>query len=208
MGNEGNTERIRHYGKRSLWETYVWKGIKKGKILVKRIWNNRTYSEKKWPKKGVINFKTCKDPRLNGESSLEPRSLWIINRNAKLYSSVQNINPLTPNDLQRRRALSPLKIKILSKNMCEKPTNTPIIHSVYSLCVVSPTCFGCCIELSECLVHLFHCHVHSHTLFYSCVLQGLRHAARAGLWVGRAGALPRAPTSRGRRKGGHRPATR
>jgi hypothetical protein len=41
------------------------------------------------------------------------------------------INPLTPNDLQRRRPASPLKIKISSKNMCEEPTNTPIIHSVY-----------------------------------------------------------------------------
>jgi hypothetical protein len=41
------------------------------------------------------------------------------------------INPLTPNDLQRRRAVSPLKIKIPSKNMRKKPTNTPIIHSVY-----------------------------------------------------------------------------
>jgi hypothetical protein len=40
-------------------------------------------------------------------------------------------NPFTPNDLQRRRAVNPLKIKILSKNMLEKPTNTPIIHSVY-----------------------------------------------------------------------------
>jgi hypothetical protein len=37
-------------------------------------------------------------------------------------------NPLTPNDLQRRRALSPLKIKITSKNVREKPTNTPTIH--------------------------------------------------------------------------------
>jgi hypothetical protein len=26
--------------------------------------------------------------------------------------------------------------------MREKPTNTPIIHSIYSLCVVAPTCFG------------------------------------------------------------------
>jgi hypothetical protein len=26
--------------------------------------------------------------------------------------------------------------------MHEKPTNTPIIHSVYKLCIVSPTCFG------------------------------------------------------------------
>jgi hypothetical protein len=41
------------------------------------------------------------------------------------------IHPLTPNDLQRRRAVSPLKIKIPSKNMSEKPTNTPMIHSVY-----------------------------------------------------------------------------
>jgi hypothetical protein len=41
------------------------------------------------------------------------------------------VNPLTSNDLYRRRAVSPLKIKIPSKNMREKPTNTPIIHSVY-----------------------------------------------------------------------------
>jgi hypothetical protein len=26
--------------------------------------------------------------------------------------------------------------------MLEKPTNTPIIHSVYQLCMVAPTCFG------------------------------------------------------------------
>jgi hypothetical protein len=30
---------------------------------------------------------------------------------------VTRLNPLTPNDLYRRRALSPLKIKIPSKNM-------------------------------------------------------------------------------------------
>jgi hypothetical protein len=41
------------------------------------------------------------------------------------------ITPLTPNDLQRRRAMSPLKIKIPGKNMREKPTNTPFIYSVY-----------------------------------------------------------------------------
>jgi hypothetical protein len=41
------------------------------------------------------------------------------------------INPLTPNDLQRRRAVSPLEIKIPNKNMREKPTNSTIIHSVY-----------------------------------------------------------------------------
>jgi hypothetical protein len=42
-----------------------------------------------------------------------------------------HFNPSTPNDLQRRRAMSPLKIKIPGKNMREKPTNTPVIHSVY-----------------------------------------------------------------------------
>jgi hypothetical protein len=40
------------------------------------------------------------------------------------------VNSLTLNDLERRRALSPLKIKIPSKNMSETPTNTPIIHAV------------------------------------------------------------------------------
>jgi hypothetical protein len=55
---------------------------------------------------------------------------------------VRSVNPLTPNDLQRCRAVIPLKIKIPSKNMREKPTNTPIIHSVYKLCMVASTCFG------------------------------------------------------------------
>jgi hypothetical protein len=52
----------------------------------------------------------------------------------ELYCAGQQhflFNPLTPNDLQRRRAVSPLKIKIPSKNMREKPSNTPIIYSVY-----------------------------------------------------------------------------
>jgi hypothetical protein len=40
-------------------------------------------------------------------------------------------NPLTSNDLQRRHTVSPLKIKIPSKNMSEKPTNTTITLSVY-----------------------------------------------------------------------------
>jgi hypothetical protein len=38
--------------------------------------------------------------------------------------------------------VSPLKIKIPSKNMRDKPTNTTIIHSVYQLRMVAPTCFG------------------------------------------------------------------
>jgi hypothetical protein len=40
-----------------------------------------------------------------------------------------------PNDLQRRSAVSTLKITIPSKNMREEPANTPIIHSVYELCI-------------------------------------------------------------------------
>jgi hypothetical protein len=47
------------------------------------------------------------------------------------YPPDSNVNPLTLNDLQRRRAVSHLKIKIPSKNMREKPTNTQINHSVY-----------------------------------------------------------------------------
>jgi hypothetical protein len=39
-------------------------------------------------------------------------------------------NPLKPNDLKRHHAVSPLIIKIVSKNMREKPINTPI-HLVY-----------------------------------------------------------------------------
>jgi hypothetical protein len=43
----------------------------------------------------------------------------------KLQIVSLRFNPLTPNDLHRRRTVSPLKIKILSKNMRE------IIRSVY-----------------------------------------------------------------------------
>jgi hypothetical protein len=49
----------------------------------------------------------------------------------KMIHCYTSVNPLTPNDLQIRRAVSPLKIKILSKNIGEKPTNAAIIHSVY-----------------------------------------------------------------------------
>jgi CRISPR/Cas system CMR-associated protein Cmr1 (group 7 of RAMP superfamily) len=49
----------------------------------------------------------------------------------KKYFTTEAVNPLTPNGLKRRRAASPLKIKIPGKNMREKPINTPIIHSVY-----------------------------------------------------------------------------
>jgi hypothetical protein len=58
-----------------------------------------------------------------------PRLIYFIHTLILAY--FPSFNPLTPNALQRRRAMSPLKIKIPSKNMREKPTNTPIIHSVY-----------------------------------------------------------------------------
>jgi hypothetical protein len=41
-------------------------------------------------------------------------------------SSLILFNRLPPNDLARRRAVSPLRIKIPSKNMREKPTNTQL----------------------------------------------------------------------------------
>jgi hypothetical protein len=40
------------------------------------------------------------------------------------------LNPLKPNDLQWRHAMSPIKTTIPSKIMREKPTNATIIHSV------------------------------------------------------------------------------
>jgi hypothetical protein len=43
----------------------------------------------------------------------------------------EEFNSLTPNDLQKRRAVSLLKINIPSKNIRENPTNATIIHSVY-----------------------------------------------------------------------------
>jgi hypothetical protein len=52
------------------------------------------------------------------------------------------VNPLTSNDLQRRRAVSPLKTKIPSKIMIEKSTNTLITHSVCYLFLTEPTYFG------------------------------------------------------------------
>jgi hypothetical protein len=44
------------------------------------------------------------------------------------YMRSQKVNPLTPNALYRRRAVSPLKIKISSKNMREKPASIPIVN--------------------------------------------------------------------------------
>jgi hypothetical protein len=49
------------------------------------------------------------------------------------------INPITPNDLLRRRAVIPLKIKIPSKNMRKKLTNVTIIHSVYYFGITLPS---------------------------------------------------------------------
>jgi hypothetical protein len=51
--------------------------------------------------------------------------MWVL----RSFGRLAVINPLTPNE--RLRAVSPLKIKIPSKNMREKPTNTQIINSVY-----------------------------------------------------------------------------
>jgi hypothetical protein len=66
--------------------------------------------------------------------AIEPLFLGCAVRNlfALVFATIhESLNSLTPNDLKRRRAVSPLKIKIPSKNMREKSTNTPIIYSVY-----------------------------------------------------------------------------
>jgi predicted Na+-dependent transporter len=55
-----------------------------------------------------------------------------------------------------------------------------------------------CVHGSSCLVHMI----------ILCVCVVILCVLRAGLWVGRAVPLPWALTSRGRQKGGHRPATR
>jgi hypothetical protein len=55
----------------------------------------------------------------------------IFTRGKKENPVQADVNPLTPNDLKRRRAVSPLKIEIPSKNMRKNPTNATIIHSVY-----------------------------------------------------------------------------
>jgi phospholipid N-methyltransferase len=39
--------------------------------------------------------------------------------------------------------------------MREKPTNTPIIYSVYQLCMVAPTCFGIILPSSESVASAF-----------------------------------------------------
>jgi hypothetical protein len=54
-------------------------------------------------------------------------SVYISDRVLLMY----DVHPLTPNDLYRRGAVSTLKIKTPSQNTHEKPTNTPIIQSVY-----------------------------------------------------------------------------
>jgi hypothetical protein len=63
-------------------------------------------------------------------------------RRSNVLITCASINPLTPNDLQRRRAVNLLNIKIPSKNTHEKSTNTPIIYSVYYIRMVAPRCFG------------------------------------------------------------------
>jgi hypothetical protein len=55
----------------------------------------------------------------------------MVFKSRDIYIVTNVVNPLTPNDLQRLREVSPLKIKIPSTNMRENPTNTPIILSVY-----------------------------------------------------------------------------
>jgi hypothetical protein len=50
----------------------------------------------------------------------------LLQKKNRAPSKDGKVNPLMPNDVYRRRTVSPLKIKIPIKNMREKPTNTPI----------------------------------------------------------------------------------
>jgi hypothetical protein len=62
---------------------------------------------------------------------MEINQLNSVKLRMRVCKLTSGVNPLTPKDLKRRRSLSPLKIKIPSENMREKPTNATIIHSVY-----------------------------------------------------------------------------
>jgi hypothetical protein len=83
-----------------------------------------------------------KDNNLSSSHLWHTRPFHIV-LPVSLKSRVQKgnwkFNPLTPNDLQRRRAVSPLKIKIPSKNMREKPPNAPIIHSFIHFGITLPS---------------------------------------------------------------------
>jgi hypothetical protein len=80
--------------------------------------------------------------------------------------------------------VSPLKIKIPSKNLHEKPTNTPIIHSVYLLFIVAPTCFGITLPSSGAfLVPSESCSIEEQSIEYSSIEQlsdGTRNAPEEG----------------------------
>jgi hypothetical protein len=71
----------------------------------------------------VVNnmFSLTKYSAPNPETQhIKSYTLWgCINdpRNSSPFCIEHSFNPLTPNDLQRRRAVSPLKIKIPSKNL-------------------------------------------------------------------------------------------
>jgi hypothetical protein len=60
------------------------------------------------------------NPHSTNNTPTKQSLLMLINKyknKCKVWAKqpVLNVNPLTPNDLQRRRAVSPLKIKIPSK---------------------------------------------------------------------------------------------
>jgi hypothetical protein len=66
------------------------------------------------------------EKRLSLETQFYPTEREDNPRPSELH-----FNPLTPNDLLKTSRSKPFKIKIPSKNMREKPTNTQVIHSVY-----------------------------------------------------------------------------
>jgi hypothetical protein len=72
-----------------------------------------------------------------------------------LRASIAQFNPLTSElNPSEQRCLTRFLLGILLPEPCISlniyvPTNTPIIHSVYSSCLVAPICFGIALLSSE-----------------------------------------------------------
>jgi hypothetical protein len=82
-----------------------------------------------WGEAGCFSIKVSNC--LGNEACRLGKCRWHVAVSVFTITQTEKLNPLTADDLKRRRAVSLLKIKIPSKNIREKPTNTPIIHSVY-----------------------------------------------------------------------------
>jgi hypothetical protein len=74
----------------------------------------------------VSCFKSCVE-----DTKYHSKATFLPLQAQKWAKNGATVNPLTLNNLQRCHAVIPLKIKIPSKNMREKPTYATINHSAY-----------------------------------------------------------------------------